>query len=79
MNSQEKFTILHVPHVGFLCSVCFVIWKLFRKQTPDYYTCCFAKSSYNLMFKPIRSVVETIMVSLVKLERKVRTFQRHCV
>ena len=19
MNSQEKFTILHVPHVGFLC------------------------------------------------------------
>ena len=42
----------------------FVIEKLFRKQRPAYYTCFFAKSSLNLMFKPIRSVVETIKVKL---------------
>ena len=70
MNCQEKFTILHVPHAGFLCYLdsgeILLIRKLVRKQRADYYTCCFAKSSYNLMFKPIRSVVKTI---IVKLER----------
>ena len=30
-NSQEKFTILHVSHIGFLCYLV-VIRKLFRKQ-----------------------------------------------
>ena len=38
----------------------FVVRKLVRKQGIDR-TCCFAKISKNLMFKPISSVVETIV------------------
>ena len=39
-NSQEKFTILHVPHIGFLCysgliaeKLNAVCYPLFEKQT----------------------------------------------
>ena len=38
----------------------FVVRKLVRKQGIDK-TCCFAKISKNLMFKPISSVVETMV------------------
>ena len=66
-NSHELFTILHDPHIGFLCYLRlrrdFVMRKLDRKKG-THIQCCFAKMSLNLMFNPIRTLVETIVVKL---------------
>ena len=56
-NSQEKFTILHVPHIGFLCYTGWDQILLYGRwlESKDEYMCCFMKFCQLLLFKPIRS------------------------
>ena len=56
-NSQEKFTILNVPHIGFLCYSNWDQILLHGRwlESKDEYMYCFMKFCSFLLFKPIRS------------------------
>ena len=82
-NSHELFTILHDPHIGFLCyldSDEILLWgSWIEKKGFMSVQCFFAKISLNLMLKPIRTLVETIVAKLAPfcIPRYSRRFLSH--